>query len=93
MRKHPTLSIHAEKIRKRLRALYPEVKTQLDHRNPFELLVATILSAQCTDKQVNKVTPELFQNYKTPKEFMQAPIKEIENLSHSTGFFRNKAKN
>ena len=93
MRKHPNLSDHAEKIRKSLRALYPEVKTQLDHRNPFELLVATILSAQCTDKQVNKVTPELFQRYQTPKELMRAPIKELENLIHSTGFFRNKAKN
>ena len=93
MRKHLNFSIHVEKIRKSLRALYPEVKTQLDHRNPFELLVATILSAQCTDKQVNKVTPELFRKYKTPQEFMLAPIKELENLIHSTGFFRNKAKN
>jgi endonuclease-3 len=85
--------MHANKIRKSLRALYPEVKTQLDHRDPFELLVVTMLSAQCTDKQVNKVTPELFRRYKTPKEFMRAPIKELENLIHSTGFFRNKAKN
>jgi endonuclease-3 len=85
--------MHAKKIRKSLRALYPEVKTQLDHRDPFELLVATMLSAQCTDKQVNKVTPELFRRYKTPKAFMRAPIKELENLIHSTGFFRNKAKN
>jgi endonuclease-3 len=93
MRYHPITTNYVKKIRKILRALYPEVKTQLDHRNPFELLVATILSAQCTDKQVNKVTPELFRKYKTPEEFMRAPIKELENLIHSTGFFRNKANN
>ena len=83
----------AGKIRKTLRTLYPEVKTQLDHRNAFELLVATILSAQCTDKQVNNVTTALFQKLKTPAEFAGAPLEEIENLIHATGFFRNKAKN
>ena len=83
----------AGKIRKTLRTLYPEVKTQLDHRNAFELLVATILSAQCTDKQVNSVTTALFQKLKTPAEFAGASLKEIEDLIHATGFFRNKAKN
>jgi endonuclease-3 len=76
-----------------LRALYPEVKTQLDHKNPFELLVATILSAQCTDKQVNRVTQTLFKELPTPHAFADAPIRHIEELIHSTGFFRNKAKN
>ena len=81
------------KIRKTLRTLYPEVKTQLHHRNAFQLLVATILSAQCTDKQVNSVTEGLFSELKTPEDFAGAPLKKIEGLIHATGFFRNKAKN
>ena len=84
--------MHAKKIRKTLRALYPEVKTQLDHRDPFELLVATILSAQCTDKQVNQVAPVLFKRLKTPADFAAAPLKSIEKLIRPTGFFHNKAK-
>jgi endonuclease-3 len=76
-----------------LRALYPEVKTQLHHKNSFELLVATILSAQCTDKQVNRVTRTLFKKLPTPHAFANAPVETIEELIHSTGFFRNKAKN
>jgi endonuclease III len=76
-----------------LRMLYPEVKTQLYHNNPFELLVATILSAQCTDKQVNRVTRTLFKKLPTPHAFSNAPVEYIEELIHSTGFFRNKAKN
>jgi endonuclease-3 len=82
-----------DKIRKILRTTYPEVKTQLDYQNPFQLLVATILSAQCTDKQVNRVTRTLFKKLPTPKAFADAPITMIEELIHSTGFFRNKAKN
>ena len=82
-----------DKIRKILRTTYPEVKTQLDYQTPFQLLVATILSAQCTDKQVNKVTRTLFKKLSTPKAFAEAPITMIEELIHSTGFFRNKAKN
>jgi endonuclease III len=81
-----------DKIRKILRTTYPEVKTQLDYQNPFQLLVATILSAQCTDKQVNRVTRTLFKKLPTPKAFAEAPITMIEELIHSTGFFRNKAK-
>jgi endonuclease-3 len=83
----------AEKIRKTLQKMYPEVKTQLLHQNPFELLVATILSAQCTDKQVNQVTPALFKRFKTPADFARAPLSAIEQLIRPTGFFRNKAKN
>lgn len=76
----------------RLKAAYPEVKTQLTHKNPFELLIATILSAQCTDKQVNAVTGGLFQQLPTPQEMAAAPLPEIEALIRSTGFFHNKAK-
>ena len=81
------------KIREILKATYPNVKTQLNHKSPFELLVATILSAQCTDKQVNKVTVPLFKKLKTPFDFAKVPIETLEELIHSTGFFRNKAKN
>lgn len=81
------------KIRKILKAAYPDVKTQLRHENPFQLLVATILSAQCTDRQVNAVTPGLFKRLKTPKDFASVPIADLERLIHSTGFFHNKAKN
>ena len=87
------LKPRADKIRKILRKIYPEVKTQLFHQNPFELLVATILSAQCTDKQVNQVVPVLFKHLKTPAEFARVPLKTIENLIRPTGFFHNKAKN
>lgn len=72
---------------------FPNVKTQLKHRDPFELLVATMLSAQCTDKQVNSVTKELFKNLKTSYDFANASNKTIEELIRPTGFFRNKAKN
>ena len=76
----------------RLRAAYPNVETQLRHRNPFELLIATILSAQCTDRQVNAVTGALFQQLPTPEKMANAPISKIENLIRSTGFYHNKAK-
>jgi len=82
-----------DKIRKILRTTYPEVKTQLDFQTPFQLLVATILSAQCTDKQVNKVTGALFKKLSTPQAFAKADLSLIEELIHSTGFYRNKAKN
>ena len=87
------LKSRADKIRKILRKVYPDVKTQLLHQNPFELLVATILSAQCTDKQVNQVTPVLFERLKTPADFAAVPLKNLENLIRPTGFFHNKAKN
>jgi endonuclease-3 len=87
------LKTKTDKIRKILRLTYPEVKTQLMYRNPFELLVATILSAQCTDKQVNNVTKALYETLKTPDDFAEAPLERIERLIRPTGFFRNKAKN
>ena len=82
-----------DRIRKILRTRYPRVKTQLRHRNPFELLVATMLSAQCTDKQVNSVTGKLFEILKTPDDFANASLELIENLIYSTGFYKNKARN
>lgn len=71
---------------------YPNPHCELDHRNPFELLIATILSAQCTDVRVNKTTPALFETYPTPELMKDAPLKELEELVRSTGFYRNKAK-
>ena len=71
---------------------YPNVKCALHHRSPWELLVATILSAQCTDVRVNMVTPSLFNKFPTPADFAAAPLPEIETEIRSTGFFHNKAK-
>ena len=71
----------------------PDPKCALDHANAFELLAATILSAQCTDARVNMVTPELFSRWPTPAELGAAEQVEVEDVIHSTGFFRNKAKN
>ena len=76
-----------------LRKTYPEVRCELDFANPMQLLIATVLSAQCTDKRVNHVTPALFRKYKTVKAYAGADLHEIEELIHSTGFFRAKAKN
>lgn len=76
-----------------LKELFPEARCELIYNNPFQLLVATILSAQCTDKQVNKVTPALFAAYPDAKSISEAPIEKIEELIHSTGFYKNKAKN
>ena len=72
--------------------LYTSEKTALKYRTPFQLLVSTILSAQCTDKQVNQVTGTLFKKYKSPRDFVKAPIAELEDDIRPTGFFRNKAK-
>ena len=72
---------------------YPDAKTALNYSNPLELLVATILSAQCTDKRVNTVTETLFKKYKTAKDYANADLRELEKEIRSTGFFRNKAKN
>ena len=72
--------------------LYTREKTALKYRTPFQLLISTILSAQCTDKQVNSVTKTLFKKYKNPKDFINAPIAELEDDIRPTGFFRNKAK-
>ena len=79
-------------IVRRLRSEYPDAKCSLDHRNAYELLVATILSAQCTDERVNLVTPALFRRYPAPEDLANARTEELEELIRSTGFFRNKAK-
>jgi endonuclease III len=76
----------------RLKALYPDARCALDYRNTYELLCATILSAQCTDVRVNLVTPTLFSRYPTPFELAQADSTELQEIIKSTGFFRNKAR-
>ena len=88
-----TLKEKADKIRQILCTTYPDVKTQLDFKTPFQLLIATILSAQCTDKQVNQVTPILFLQLASPQDFAEADVETIEKLIRSTGFYHNKAKN
>jgi len=82
----------AEKIFEILDPLYTTEKTALKYSTPFELLVSTILSAQCTDERVNQVTKVLFKKYKGPEDFVKAPISELEEDIRPTGFFRNKAK-
>jgi endonuclease-3 len=72
--------------------LYTHEKTGLTYKTPFQLLISTILSAQCTDKQVNQVTKTLFKKYKTPRDFLDAPISQLEEDIRPTGFFRNKTK-
>jgi endonuclease-3 len=79
-------------VLKILRREFPRSRCSLDHRNPFQLLVATILSAQCTDARVNQVTPELFKQFPTPRDYAEAPLAEIEGAIRSTGFYKNKAK-
>jgi endonuclease-3 len=76
-----------------LTKIYPEVNCELDFTTPLELLIATVLSAQCTDKRVNAVTPALFKKYKNPKAYAKANLHEIEDLIHSAGFYRAKARN
>src|SRR5450755_1924353 len=83
----------AKKIIAGLRETYPDAHCELNFSNPLQLLVATILSAQCTDKRVNIVTAELFKKYCSAKDFADAPLAEIEAAVKTTGFFRNKAKN
>ncbi len=83
----------AGKVWDLLAAAYPDAHCELDYKRPLELLVATILSAQCTDRRVNLVTPALFARCPTAADYASAPPDELERLIHSTGFFRNKAKN
>lgn len=98
-RKHPRAALrgtplvaHARDIGQRLRALYPDAHCELDYRSPFELLVATILSAQCTDRRVNMVTPELFRRWPDAPMLAQADAATLEEVIRSTGFFRSKTK-
>lgn len=82
-----------QELQARLDAAYPDARCALEHGDPFQLVVATILSAQCTDIRVNLVTPALFAKFPTPAALAEADITELETLIHSTGFFRNKARN
>lgn len=83
----------AIKIVEILKGFYPDAKCSLDFQTPFQLVIATILSAQCTDERVNKTTPLLFQNYSTPQDFVSIEISKLEELIHPCGFYKNKAKN
>jgi endonuclease-3 len=80
-------------VARRLTGEYPEAICELDHRNPYELLAATILSAQCTDARVNMVTPALFSKYPTPYDLAVAPASDVEDIVRSTGFYASKSKN
>ena len=86
------LTTRAARLVAKLQELYPNADCELRHADALQLLVATILSAQCTDQRVNTVTPALFAKYKTAADFAKADTAELEALVHSTGFFRNKAK-
>ena len=81
----------AKKINEKLAEVFPDAKCELNFKNPLELLVATVLSAQCTDKRVNQVTPELFKKYPTVEKLASAPRTDLEDVIKSTGFYRNKA--
>lgn len=89
----PALKRRAAGVYKQLEQLYPDAHCALDHESPFQLLIATILSAQCTDVRVNIVTPALFKAYPSPRKMAAAKIAHLEELVKTTGFFRNKAKN
>jgi endonuclease-3 len=88
----PANAARAGRIVAGLRKLYPDADCELHHKSALQLLVATILSAQCTDQRVNQVTPALFKKYRTSADYARADPGELEELIHSTGFFRNKAK-
>ena len=85
--------LRAKAIYKILSKTYPNVRCELDYKNPYQLLVATVLSAQCTDKRVNQTIPALFKRYGSIKKMAAADLKELQDLVKSTGFFRAKAKN
>ena len=91
-RKEKERIVRAKKIVAYLKKAYPKPKTELNYKTPFQLLVAVMLSAQTTDKQVNKVTVTLFKKYKTPRDFAEANLKVFEKEISSVSFFRNKAK-
>ncbi len=83
----------AREIVKRLTPLYPDLSPALDHKSAYELLVATVLAAQCTDARVNTVTPAFFRRWPDPAALARAMVGDVEDVVHSTGFFRQKAKN
>ncbi len=83
----------SKKIVEVLRKMYPDATCSLDFKTPFEIVVAVMLSAQCTDERVNKTTPAIFAKYSTPQDFANIDISELEELIHPCGFYKNKAKN
>ena len=85
--------VRAKSIYRILSRNYPNVRCELDYKNPYQLLVATVLSAQCTDKRVNQTTPALFKKYNSIKKMAAADLKDLQRLVKSTGFYRAKAKN
>jgi endonuclease-3 len=89
----PEKKVRAKVIYRQLSKSYPNVRCELDYKNAFQLLVATVLSAQCTDKRVNQTTPALFKKYPNPQKMAKADLRDIQKLVKSTGFFRTKAKN
>lgn len=93
MKKRVLTKKEIKEVMERLLALYPNAKSELDFTSPFELLVATILSAQCTDVRVNLVTPALFQRANTPQKMAEVPIEELESLIKTCGLYISKAKN
>ncbi len=82
-----------KEIVKILKNEYPDAKCSLDFETPFQMVIAVMLSAQCTDERVNKTTPSIFAKYSTPEDFANADVKKIEELIHPCGFYKNKAKN
>lgn len=82
---------HVVAVLRKLKRQYPNARTSLSYRTPFQLLVAVILSAQCTDKKVNEVTVSIFAKYKTAKDFASVPLRRMEQMVHQTGFYKNKA--
>ena len=92
-RKSRSKKLRAQEVLIRLKAEYPDATCSLDYETPMQLLVATILSAQCTDERVNKVTPALFGKYPTAEAMATAELSDLEELVRSTGFYRNKSKN
>ena len=91
-RTRAALKAHVVEVIARLRREYPDAHTELDYQNAYQLLIATILSAQCTDKRVNMVTPKLFARYPDPQKLAQAKPSDVEQIIQSTGFFRAKTK-
>jgi len=91
--KLPAKKVRAKVIYHQLSKSYPNIRCELDYKNAFQLLVATVLSAQCTDERVNQITPTLFKKYPNPQKMAKADLRDIQKLVKSTGFFRAKAKN
>ena len=87
------LKVRARQVVKELKRALPDPRIELDYSNPLELLVATILAAQCTDLRVNKVTADLFSKYNVPQDYLRVAVEELEEDIHGTGFFRQKASN